>query len=55
MEFLLSGGFVHITIWMHLIDANKTLREKSTWKLHNNAWSYHEQILLGTLYKTAAI
>ena len=35
--FLPSSGCVLITIWMHHIDANKTLREKVRWELHNDA------------------
>ena len=40
---------------MHLMDADKTPREKAWWELHKNGMSFIEQILEATLHETIAV
>ena len=51
-QFLPSSGRVDTAIWMHYLDANKTVGEKGRRQLHKNAASNIEQVLEATPYKT---
>ena len=55
MGFLPICCYVHTTIWMHRVDANKTRREKARWEQQKNAARYSEQILEATPNKTTAV
>ena len=48
---------VHVSAiaWLHLMDANKTPKERATWELHKDAACYFEQILEVASYKTAPV
>ena len=46
-----QSSCVQTTIWMHRMDSNTMHREKTRWKLHENARCCLEQIISATSYK----
>ena len=55
MQFLPSSGRVDTAIWMHYMDANKTLGEKAWRQLQKNAVSNIEQVQVAVPKKSASI
>ena len=55
-KFFPSSGCVNTTLWMHLMDTDKTHREKAERELHKKATSHIQQILEATShsYSTAS-
>ena len=49
MGFLQRSSCANTTVWMHHIDADKTLGEKARQELHKNATGYIKQIQKATL------
>ena len=55
MGFLPSCSCIHVTIWMHHMEASKMQREKARWELHKNAACCPEQITEIAPHKTAVV
>ncbi len=55
MQFLPSSGRIITAIWMHYLNANKTVREEARRQLHKNATSNIEQVLAATPHKAPTI
>ena len=49
------SGHVDTTVWMHHLDANKTVREEARRQLHKNGASNIIQVLAATPHKTPTI
>ena len=52
---LLGSGHIDTAIWMHYMDANKTVGEEARWQLHKNAACNPEQVLAATPHKTPTV
>ena len=46
---------VNITVYLHHLDSNKTLKEKDRWELCKNNARYFKKILRAASYKTAVV
>ena len=55
MGILPNCSSVSTTVWLHHLNLQKTLREKSRWELNKDAVYCFEQIQEASPYKTAAI
>ena len=55
MQFLPGSGPVDTAVWMHYLDANKTVWEDARRQMHENVASNIEQVLAATPLKAPAI
>ena len=54
-QFLPGSGHIDTAVWMHYLDANKTVGEEARQQLHKNAASNIEQVLAATPHKAPTI
>ena len=54
-QFLPGSCRIDTAVWMHYLDANKTVGEEARRQLHKNAASNIEQVLAATPHKTPTI
>ena len=51
MQLLPGSGRVDTAVWMHYLDANKTVGEEARRQLHKNAPINIKQVLMATPHK----
>ena len=54
-QFLPGRGHIDTAIWLHYVDANKTVGEEARGQLHKNAVCNIEQVLVATPHKTPIV
>ena len=54
-SFFQAAVTIDTAIWMHYMDANKTVGEETRWQLHKNAAYNPEQVLAATPHKTPTV
>ena len=54
-KFLPGSRRIDTAIWMHYMDANKTVGEEARRQLHKNTARNNEQVLAATPHKTPTI